>query len=1236
MKRTALTLLATLFISLCMLITTAFAAPDTYIGDAAIYSAVDPGGDRPRPNVLLIVDNSRTTLNSASGQAYSSGTTYPTTPGYIPWAVYAGNNQGTFTKVEISNPTAALANVTCNVAIVKETLIRTGTYSGSGSATAPNLSGGACATGPKGATYALGNYLNYANPVAGATADVYVTHNYTYNKTVITKVKGKEVITIVPTTELRSFMLLKTHTAVAGVGGNQPFVATDQSNWAIQPTARVGDPAWAAGTSYVKPAGTPVGDTQRKIMSNAIELVVDGARNYVNFGLMTYGGNNSGGLLLKDMADLSTDAAFNAFKTALPGPGATDGEPVLSSQTNRPQSESLFDAGYYYGAPYSSITNNARIPTAIRNPCGYNHIILITNGLSNGDGSPKLSVIGDYDGDGYTPENVYGEGSHYLDDIASYLYNEMGIKTHTVLAFQAADALVHKAAIEGHGQFYNAYNAEELAAALTKLLTSIVLEIDTSFVAPVVPASSTNRTISSNRVYLGLFKPQGGKPWLGNLKKYGVSSSLDLLDRAGNPATDVYGDFISSTKSYWGTDASDKIMSIDGTLPLAAGGVAGDGGNVAAGGAGGTLKVKLASGTWTRSLYTRPPGSTSTALTNSQNAFSAANTLITAAVLDVADNTEKGQLINFIHGKDGYDDNVDGDRDEVRPWPFGDILHSKPLVVNYSRFTPAQESDCNINKSMIYVGANDGILHAIKDCNGEEAWGFIPETLLPRLKNLRATEHHYFVDESATAYMHDVDGDGIIETDAGDKVVLIFGLRQGGGLNNLTASGSRGAYYAIDVTNPLAPVWMWKIDSTTTGFGELGETWGQPRLAKVKIGDVSKVVAFFGAGYDNNEDLRYGNNNLFPSTTTVTTDTSAFSSDSGSNSSTGSADQLNPRGRGIYAVEVATLTLDGSNKYQPGFTNSGTKIWGYTNADNATMKYSFPSELTVLDVDGNGFFDRIYVGDTGGQVWRFDISATATTSWTANRIFSTNATSDSDGVGRKIFYKPAVTFVKGIPTIFIGTGDRSHPLNRAVVDRLFMIRDRGQVTADNKSIDHLVNLTSNLLQDANTMIGASTDTSLTTVTGILYNLRLATNYGWYVNLENDGEKVLAAPLVFNKQVFFTTYTSSPDASLDVCQIGNLGTSRLYQLKYETAEAVYNHDTTNDTTLGANERADGTKGAVLRRTDRVKNIGVGIPSGIVTLIDASGKVSLMISSSNRIGNYQAPDAKMISPLYWIKY
>jgi type IV pilus assembly protein PilY1 len=324
------------------------------------------------------------------------------------------------------------------------------------------------------------------------------------------------------------------------------------------------------------------------------------------------------------------------------------------------------------------------------------------------------------------------------------------------------------------------------------------------------------------------------------------------------------------------------------------------------------------------------------------------------------------------------------------------------------------------------------------------------------------------------------------------------------------------------------------------------------------------------------------------------------------------------------------------------------------------MTYSIPSDLAVLDWDGDGFADRVYAGDTGGQMWRFDLPIDRTTTpetpngdktaWSAKIIFKTNpgytGTVASDGTvsssadgsnGKKIFYRPAVARVGNHATLYFGTGDREHPLNLASADRMYMLFDRGQgATVDdvNTAFDETTIITEGNLVDVtgNELQNGTADQ----VTGILNKLYDPDNFGWYIRLENNGEKMLAPPVVFFGEVFYTTYAPLVGAVAG-CEVGNLGISRLYHLDFRTGEAVFDYDKTNnsdDTTT--NERAAGKDGEVLKKTDRVRTLGEGIPSGIVTLIDASGQVTMMISASNRVGTYQAPDAKLITPVYWMQW
>ena len=649
--------------------------------------------------------------------------------------------------------------------------------------------------------------------------------------------------------------------------------------------------------------------------------------------------------------------------------------------------------------------------------------------------------------------------------------------------------------------------------------------------------------------------------------------------------------------------------------------------------------------------------SAQSALTHADNAFSSTN--ITIAQLDVADMAVRDLVVDYVYGYDSLDEDEDGvvgspSNFEKRSWILGDILHSKPSVISYSSydFTSSNEADCSVNKSIIYVGTNDGMLHAFRDCDGVEEWAFVPDAVLPNLKQLieRPALHTYFVDSTPVPYIYDKDNDGNIgaveaadgdaDNGADDKVILYFGLRRGG-----------GAYYALDVTTPAAPVFLWKLDSSTSGFGELGQTWSEPSLGKIQYNNGStvtdRVVAFIGAGYDNdNEDRRFGATPYF---TGDVAGAPAASDGPVTSAGDDSTSPVSPRGRGVYAIEVATLSAGGV----PTIATSPTALWSFTHLagdfNKQKLQYPIPSEITVLDTDFDGYADRLYVGDTGGQMWRFSKHETSGSlrpitdklinDWTGKRIFTAGENpildldaADSDG--RKIFYRPSVTYEGDHIALFFGTGDRVHPLNTAVVDRMYAVLDRGQRTNEYIGDADLVDVTEDLLQED--------DTSAADIAALLTALSASTNYGWRIDLDrlNDdddhaGEKVLAAGVVFNKVAYFTTYTPNTDFSVDVCTPGNLGTSRLYALNYKTGEAVLNFDKNNDTSISesTNERAVNADDKILRRSDRSIDLGVGIPSGIVIVLPPDGDAKILIGSGGGLLTEDPTEGGTLFPIYW---
>jgi hypothetical protein len=201
----------------------------------------------------------------------------------------------------------------------------------------------------------------------------------------------------------------------------------------------------------------------------------------------------------------------------------------------------------------------------------------------------------------------------------------------------------------------------------------------------------------------------------------------------------------------------------------------------------------------------------------------------------VINDTDAQTVINFI-----LDSNYDGGKYKgKRPldWVLGDIYHSTPVVIgepsffftenNYSTFYSTYKN----REMMIYVGANDGFLHAFKNTDGSEKFAIIPKSLLGKLKNL-SVSHDFYVDASPKAY------DVYFTSDSKWKTVLVSGLRGGGPY-----------YFAVDVTDPNNPKILWEWTDPN-----MGNAWGKPDIGKVKVGTDTKFVAFLTGGYSTTDN----------------------------------------------------------------------------------------------------------------------------------------------------------------------------------------------------------------------------------------------------------------------------------------------------------------------------------------------------------------------------------------------
>ena len=234
------------------------------------------------------------------------------------------------------------------------------------------------------------------------------------------------------------------------------------------------------------------------------------------------------------------------------------------------------------------------------------------------------------------------------------------------------------------------------------------------------------------------------------------------------------------------------------------------------------------------------------------------------------------------------------------------------------------------------------------------------------------------------------------------------------------------------------------------------------------------------------------------------------------------------------------------------------------------MTHAIPSDIVKVDLNYDGKIDRLYVGDLGGQMWRLNVSDPDPDNWSASVLFTAAS-------GTKIFYPPDVTLEwnsiarRGYEMLFIGTGDREHPKETTIVNRLYAIKDKSGATTLTES--NLYDVTSDELQETGTTEARKAQ--------ILAALDIAD--GWYIQLD-AGEKSLSSPVVFNQAVNFTTYTPPPGSGGDPCYVGE-GVGKVFKLNYLTACAVFDFDNSGE----------------LSARDRYDYAGHGIPSGVVIAI-----------------------------------
>ena len=822
----------------------------------------------------------------------------------------------------------------------------------------------------------------------------------------------------------------------AGVSGTQDkpnvlFILDSSANWA---TSIPGAANCFYNTNGVATSSGPAADQGTKLgiekcalynLVDALPVAASGGPGndaLFNVAIMLLNEpNNNGGYPRQNFVPLSTTNKA-ALKTLISG-FSKNGDKA----SNADYGQALYEAYLWFKgmAPLNGTAGSkwdsaafagGRYISPAANSCARNYVIVIGNG-SPQNSNPEKQVQNLLAAQGGNTSVIVNpalgnDQANWSDEMARFMRgadfsnkdDAQGIVTHAVAVKKGPSdgdfpALMNSIANYGGGNYYEATAADVLLKALLDIFNQIQA-VNSVFASASLPVSVNARGTYLNQIYMGMFRPDAaGRPrWSGNLKQYrfGVDSlnNIFIADSAGIPAINASTGFISpSAVSYWTTPSTFWANAPAGTPPTASDSP--DGEVVEKGAAAEHLRSVYAMAQTARKVYTCVGCAAGTTLSaGGATDFSSANAAITQAVLGAASATERANIIDWVRGAANVGDETGPTTTPattVRPSVHGDVLHSRPAVVNFGGNTGV----------VVFYGANDGQLHAVNGSQsgagaGDELWSFVPEDVYAGLKRLRdntpdialsetpaglgALPRGYFVDGPIGVYQK------VAAAGTSDRVILYVGMRRGGRV-----------LYAIDVTTPTAPKMLWKKTSGSAGMSQLGQTWSEPKAARLR--GYPNPVVIMGGGYDATAE-----------------------------------DALAPAAPTMGNVVMVLDAFDGT------LLKTFSALSGATPAANIARPIA--ADLTLIDSDYDGYVDRAYAVDLGGQIYRLDFeSATgnAAANWTVYKVADL---SGGTGTGRKFLYAPDAVVTKSFTALMVGSGDREKPLLANTQDHYFQIFDR--------------------------------------------------------------------------------------------------------------------------------------------------------------------------------------------------
>ncbi len=462
-----------------------------------------------------------------------------------------------------------------------------------------------------------------------------------------------------------------------------------------------------------------------------------------------------------------------------------------------------------------------------------------------------------------------------------------------------------------------------------------------------------------------------------------------------------------------------------------------------------------------------------------------------------ADDDKGEDRLGYIRGNPAKEQKNSGGTFRDRDHKLGDLVNSSPIYVGPPAFnypdTMVADGETIYNTfaqskltrmPVLYVGGNDGMLHAFNASSGEELMAYVPGFLLPELNELTSPKysHRYYVDGNPTYGDAYFDSDGAGTNPKAWHTVLAGGARAGG-----------QGYFLLDITDPstafaqtaanAANLALWEF--TDANDSDLGYSFSQPAI--IKTNKDGKWAVIFGNGYH-------------------------------------SADADGHAGKGHAVLYI--LFIEG------GIDGSWTINSDYIKIDTGVGGNNGLSTPAPIDTNGDQVVDYIYAGDLKGNLWKFDVSSSDTTKWVVaggdTPLFTAK---DKDGNVQPITVRPDVGVnPQAGYMVYFGTGKffekgDSDPSRRYGNQTFYGVWDK-TYSAHNKDME--LDRSKLKEQTINTEIYHADGVTAKFRSSSDYEVVWKTQYGWYMELPETGEQVVADPLLNHENIVFVTQTPSSD------------------------------------------------------------------------------------------------------------